>query len=131
MRRRMLEALTYPRMHVMRTIDQKHCPKGGYFATSDAICRDCEIGKPCHWLSCHDSFSELARKPMHTIHASLLYCIDFMSEGSRDHHHNLNACTCQDCTWIRDARRLAREYSNLEYVKNHTAERNTYISAGA
>lgn len=128
MRRRMLEALTYPRMHVMRAIDQMHCPNDGYFASADEICRDCTIGKPCHWLSCHDSFSELARRPMHTIHASLLYCIEFMSENSRGHHHNLMACTCQDCSWVRDARRLAREYSNQQYVRNQAGEKEVITS---
>ena len=128
MRRKLIEALTFPRMHVMRSIDEKHCKQDGFFCANNPDCDICDIAKPCHWLSCHEVFSDLAKKPVHTIHASLLYCIEFMSEFNAQQRHNALACTCENCSWVREARRLSREYSNTK-TENYNVGKDQSFSA--
>lgn len=110
MRRRLIEALTHPRLFVLEDIEQQDCPHGKLFVSSSESCRVCGLKQECHWVSCINDFSDLASKPLHTIHASLLYGIKVVEARNEQLKHNSRACICESCAWTRDARRLTREF---------------------
>ena len=111
MRRKLIEALTYPRLFVLENIPSEDCPQNGQFDASCERCRDCDMGQECHWLSCLNNFDDLVSKPIHTIHASLLYSINLIEAHTEQLEHDSEACTCESCKWTRDAQALSREFS--------------------
>jgi hypothetical protein len=107
MRRRIIEALTYPRMLLMANLEIDECPQNGYF-------------NPAH----PDEFTVLARKPVEILYESLLFSIDYVdSQGSRA-NHNVRRCACESCHWVRKARRIAWEYraTEIEPIQECLAE---------
>jgi len=111
MRRRLIEALTYPRLIVLENMSLERCPQSEGFDASCDRCRNCDLGQECHWMSCLNNFDDLAHKPIHTIHASLLYSISLIEARNEQLQHDSIACTCESCSWSRDARKLSREFS--------------------
>lgn len=111
MRRRLIEALTYPRLYVLDNMCLDECPQDGRFEASCEQCRNCGLGQECHWLSCLNQFDDLASKPIHTIHASLLYGINLIGARTEQLQHDAEVCTCESCSWTREARDLSREFS--------------------
>lgn len=123
MRRRLIEALTYPRLFVLEKMDLDDCPRDGRFDAGCEKCRKCDLGQECHWLSCLNQFDELANKPIHTIHASLLYSINLIESYNRQPEHDADSCTCESCTWMREAQQLSQEFTNSfawAFSTNHT-----------
>lgn len=112
MRRKLIEALTYPRLFVLENMDLDDCPRDGRFDAACDKCRKCDLGQECHWMSCLNQFDDLASKPIHTIHASLLYSINLIEGYRRQLEHDADACTCEPCSWTRDAYALSAEFSN-------------------
>jgi len=110
MRRRLLEALTYPRLFVLENIGDQDCPYDSLFNSSCERCRDCHLRQQCHWLSCLNDFADFASKPAHTMHASLLFCIDLIEAHNQRMQHNSAVCACESCSWTREARQLASEF---------------------
>lgn len=111
MRRRLIEALTYPRLFVLETMSLEECPQDGRFASSCDRCRSCDMGQECHWLSCLNNFDDLANKPIHTLHASLLYSINLIQASNEQMRHVLEGCACESCNWLRSAEELSLEFS--------------------
>ena len=111
MRRRLLEALTYPRLFVLDGIGRQECLHDSLFDSCSDHCHDCDLRQECHWLSCLNNFAEFANKPDHTMHASLLYSIKMVQARSDESQHDVNACDCEPCTWTRSAQQLSREFS--------------------
>lgn len=130
MRRKLIEALTYPRLFVLEKIDLDDCPEDGIFNSSCDRCRSCGLRQECHWLSCLNNFTDLASKPTHTIHASLLYSINLIEAHNEQTKHNSKACACESCTWIRDARQLTREFSRQFVWVINTEQRAEYYGSG-
>ncbi len=112
MRRRLIETLIYPRLFVLENIGLRDCPQDSLFDASCDCCRDCDLRQDCHWLRCLDNFTDLANKPVHTLHASLLYSIKLIEACTERLQHNSKACPCDSCTWLKDARQLSREFSS-------------------
>lgn len=110
MRRRIIEALTYPRMLVLANLEGKECPQNLYFNPAHAACWQCDQAEECNWLNCNDEFSVLARKPVATLYESLLFSIDYVDAQCSFANHNVRRCACDSCHWVRTARRLAWEY---------------------
>ena len=110
MRRRIIEAITYPRMVLLESLDGDECPQNRYFNATHRACQFCEQGEECRWLNGNDEFSVLAEKPMDELFASLQFCIDFVDARCSRSGHNVARCPCESCSWVRQARRLAREY---------------------
>jgi hypothetical protein len=111
MRRRLIEALTYPRLFVLETMSLGECPQDGRFDSSCDRCRSCDMGQECHWLSCLNNFDDLANKPIHTLHASLLYSINLIQASNEQMRHVFEGCTCESCNWLRSAEELSLEFS--------------------
>lgn len=117
MRRKLLEALTYPRLRVLESIDLEDCPHDGSFQSPCDRCHDCDLKQECHWLSCLNDFAAFATKPTYTIHASLVYSLKLVEANNEHLQHDLASCACESCSWIRDAHQLTREFQSmtLEY----------------
>jgi len=111
MRRRLIEALTYPRLFVLQEIGLKDCPHDSIFDPAWDRCRSCGLGQECHWLSSLNDFSELSNKPVHTLHASLLYAIKLIEEHIEELEHDARFCDCEPCNWVRNAHDLSRSFA--------------------
>jgi len=112
MRRRIIEALTYPRIMQLANLDGEKCPMHLIFNPASEGCQICEQGEECHWLNVNDEFSVLAEKPMDSLYESLLFCIDYVDAQCTYASHNVRRCACESCQWVKSARRLAIEYTN-------------------
>ena len=112
MRRQLLEALTYPRLFVLDSIELEDCPHESLFDSSCDRCHDCDLRQECHWLSCLNSFADFASKPTYTMNASLLYSINLIETRNTEAQQHTEACTCEPCTWIRNAQQLTLEFQS-------------------
>jgi hypothetical protein len=110
MRRRLIEALTYPRLFVLNNIDSNACPHDGCFNSGADDCHNCTSQQECHWLRCLDSFADFSRMPEYTIHASLLFGMSLIEQHNERIKHDTDGCSCESCTWVRGARQLAQEF---------------------
>ena len=111
MRRRLIEALTYPRLFVLQEVGLRDCPHDSVFDSSWDRCRNCGLGQECHWLSCLNDFADLSNKPMHTLHASLQYSLKLIEAHIAQLQHDAPSCDCEPCSWSRDAQQLSRTFS--------------------
>ena len=110
MRRALIEALSYPRLLILKIIDSRDCPHGSLFEATSERCRQCPIGRECHWTSCLNDFEDLGGKPTHTINASLRYGVQLVEALHSELRHDETTCTCEPCTWVRDSQRLIETY---------------------
>ncbi len=110
MRRQLIEALTYPRLLVLKIIEDRDCPHECLFEASEERCFQCGINKECHWVSCLNDFADFADKPAYTINASVRYGIRLVESLHDELQHDETLCTCETCSWIRDAQRLTEEF---------------------
>jgi hypothetical protein len=110
MRRRLIEALGYPRSLVQKIIDGRDCPHENLFEATSERCRQCGINRQCHWVACLNEFNDFEDKPTHTINASLRYGVKLVEALHSDLPHAETSCTCEPCTWMRDAQQLIEDY---------------------
>lgn len=110
MRRELIEALTYPRLLVLKIIDEQDCPHDSLFEATCERCHQCDMNKECHWVSCLNDFSDFSGRPAYTINASLRYGIKLVESLHVELHHDETLCTCEACSWVRDAQRLTEEF---------------------
>ena len=110
MRRRLIEALTYPRLLVLKIIEDRDCPHDSLFEALDERCFQCELNKECHWVRCLDDFADFDDKPDYTVNASLRYGIRLVESLHDKLQHDETLCTCEPCSWVRDAQRLTEEF---------------------
>lgn len=109
MRRRIIEALTYPRILLLANLELEDCPQNRYFNPAHPSCQLCYQGKECQWLNCNDQFSVLVEKPIEILYESLLFSIGYVDAQCSRASHNVRRCACESCHWVRRARRLAWE----------------------
>lgn len=112
MRRKFIEALTYPRMLMTSNMDLSECPMNRYFHSTAGTCNVCDQAVECRWLNRHDEFSVLLDQPMGTLVGALLFSVDFVDAHVSRNNHNSRRCACETCRWLRDARHLIWEYEN-------------------
>jgi len=122
MRQKFIEAMTYPRMLMSSHIDASDCPMNRYFNPSHGSCQICEQGKECHWLNSNDEFSALVDQPMDALVAAFEFSVDYVDAYLSRENHSLRRCACENCCWLRDARRLIKKYQN----KQKRAARNAH-----
>ena len=108
MKRRIIEALTYPRILMTSNMDVRNCPTRGYFNAPQPLCQLCAQGEECLWLNQNDEFSALMQQPVEILQRSLLFSIDYVDAHIACLKHNSRRCICETCSWVRDARHLAR-----------------------
>jgi len=110
MRRRIIEALTYPRMLMMSRMDLRDCPMNQYFSSDQHVCQTCSQGEECHWLNSNDEFSVLSEQPIEALFEAFVFSIDYVDAHISRDGHNFRHCACETCTWAKDARHLVRRY---------------------
>jgi hypothetical protein len=110
MRRQLIEALTYPRLLILKLLDDRDCVHDSVFEATSERCRQCDMNSECHWATCLNDFQELGGKPTHTLNASLRYGVRLVEHYHNELRHDETTCTCEACTWIRDAQRLIEEF---------------------
>ena len=114
MRRELIEALTYPRLLILRMIDAQNCAHDSVFQATSARCHHCSLSRECHWASYLNDFEDLRHKPVHTLNASLRYSVRLVEALHNELLHDATSCTCEACSWIRDSQRLIESFeSNL------------------
>ena len=110
MRRQLIEALTYPRLLILKMIDERDCVHDSLFEATSERCHECDINRECHWATCLNDFSELMEKPEHTLNASLRYAVRLVESFHSELRHDESSCNCEACTWVRDAQRLIEAF---------------------
>ena len=110
MRRQLIEALTYPRLLVLKIIQDKDCPHNSLFDPLDERCFKCDINRECHWVRCLNDFSDFADKPTYTVNASLRYGIRLVKSLHEELEHDTETCPCEVCSWVRDAQSLTEKF---------------------
>ena len=113
MRQNIIETLTYPRIMLLANLDNEECPQHLFYNHAHEGCQSCEQAEECHWLNVNDQISVLARKPMHALYESLMFCIDYVDAQCKYASHNARWCACESCEWVRIARRLASDYRQM------------------
>ncbi len=115
MRRQLIEALAYPRLLVEKIIDARDCPHDNLFEATSERCHECDMNQECHWVRCLNDFANFDEKPAYTINASLRYGIRLVESLHDELRHDETTCTCEACSWVREAHRLTEEFeSRLE-----------------
>lgn len=112
MRRQLIEALTYPRLLLLRIIEEQDCPHDSLFEATSDRCHQCDLNRECHWATCLNDFADLKDKPMHTLNASLRYGVKLVESLNSELRHDESMCTCEACSWVRDAQRLIEEFES-------------------
>jgi hypothetical protein len=112
MRRELIEALTYPRLLILKIIDAQDCEHDSLFEATSARCHQCALGRECHWVSCLNDFKDLRNKPAHTLNASLRYSVRLVESLHSELRHDATTCTCEACSWIRDSQRLIETFES-------------------
>ena len=110
MQRQLIEALTHPRLLVLKIIEDRDCPQDSLFDALSERCFQCDINKECHWVSCLNDFADFADKPDYTINASLRYGIRLVDSLQDEALHDKTLCTCESCSWVRDAQQLTEDF---------------------
>ncbi len=110
-RRQIIEALAYPCMLVLSTLDEG-CPQHRYFNPCHPACRACKESEECRWLNSNSEISVLTEKPMEQLYQSLVFGIEYVDAKCTRSGHNVRRCPCESCSWVRQSRRLAREYGD-------------------
>lgn len=112
MRRSIIEALTYPRILMTSQMDVGDCPMHRYFNPAHQSCQVCIQYEECIWLNSNDEFSVLLDKPMDVLFEAFVFSIEHVDAHVSSNKHNFRRCVCESCSWLRDARRLAWEYTS-------------------
>lgn len=109
MRRQLIEALTYPRLLVMRLIEEQNCSHKSLFDATGERCNHCDLDETCGWAKCLNDFGKFEDKPVEILNASLREGIKLVESLHCELHHDETTCTCETCSWIRNAEHLTEE----------------------
>jgi len=109
MRRQLIEALTYPRLLVLRLIEEGNFPHESLFAATGERCNHCDPNEQCGWVNCMRDFRNLNKKTTETLSVSLREGIKLVEALHSELRHDETTCTCETCNWIRNAEHLTEE----------------------
>ena len=123
MKRKIIEAMTYPRMLMMSRWDSDDCRLNHFYSPSHPDCWTCEQGTECQWLNSNDEFTVLANQPRDVLLKALRFSIDYVDTNVSSKDHNARRCVCESCRWLRNSRRMAREYEDRSARNRNTGDR--------
>jgi len=109
MRRQLIEALTYPRLLVLRLIEEGNCPHKSLFEATGERCNHCDTTEECTWVNCMRDFRNTDKKTTETLSVSLREGIKLVEALHSELRHDETTCTCETCNWIRNAEHLTEE----------------------
>ena len=113
MRRKILDALAYPRQVAKANVRLSTCPHSGSFKVMDRTCQQCSKNYECDWLNSTDEFNDLAGRPMEFLYRALTFGNDYVAARNALAGHERQGCECDSCDWISKARGVIREYSKI------------------
>jgi hypothetical protein len=109
MREKLIEALIYPRLLVMRLIEDGNFPHENLFAATGERCNHCDLTGDCGWETCLQDFRLFDEKTTEILSATLREGIKLVESLHSELHHDETTCTCETCNWVRNAEHLTEE----------------------
>ena len=101
--------LDYPRWVIEREVDFTHCRYDGSYESSDDGCTNCHFGTACRWLNMQQP-APTASDPLPELLNALDAAVDYLRSTGRENAAHERKCTCEACTWLRDAKRFLRQH---------------------
>ena len=109
MRRQLIEALSYPHLLVQQLIEEGNFAHASFYEVVGERCGACDGGSNCGWGQCFGDFSHRDDKTTAELSASLREGIKLIEAMHRHLRHDETVCTCETCSWIRNAEHLMEE----------------------
>jgi len=109
MRRQLIEALTYPGLMVRQLIEESNYPHRSLYEAIGERCNKCSAGSDCSWATCLRDFSNYDEKSTEDLGEILREGIKFVESLHNELRHDETTCTCETCSWIRNAEHLTEE----------------------
>ena len=108
-RKKLLNALDYPRFLVRDHLDLDECRHQGNYDRYDPKCGACSQQPECKWLVSHDEFSALEQKSTADLLESVKFAWLYVDAHVTFWGHNRHACACDACRWLRATNRLIEQ----------------------
>ena len=108
MRHQLIEALTYPKLLVRQLIEEGNFQHKNLFEAIGERCNHCE-SDDCGWEHCLQDFRELDQMSTEEMSVSLREGIRLVESLHSKLRHDETTCTCETCSWIRNAEHLTEE----------------------
>ncbi len=105
-RKKLIDALSFPRQLVHDGLELDKCPHNGFYSESDPRCGRCEQQIECEWLLRNDEFVALQQKPLADLVDALEFALMHVNAYAGTAGHEVRACHCEVCGWLRKAQRL-------------------------
>ena len=109
MRHQLIEALLYPRKMLEELIEDGNYKHKNLFEATGERCHHCDGSGNCSWEHCVEDFQKLNEASEAALSASLREGIRFVESLHKHLRHNETTCTCETCSWIRNAEHLTEE----------------------
>ncbi len=98
-----IEILSYPRALMHQYIELEDCAHAGHYAAKEKECQRCDYEFECQWLFGNDECVALEQKSSEAVACSFESAIAYVEGMSILNGHDTHRCTCDNCTWTRDA----------------------------
>lgn len=109
MQQQLIEALLYPRKIIEELIREGNYAKKNLFEATGERCNHCDGSGNCGWEHCVEDFQQLGLKTDEALSVSLREGIRFIESLHSHLRHDETTCTCETCSWIRNAEQLMEE----------------------
>jgi len=112
MRRQLIEALTYPGLLVRQLIEGDNYPHKNLYEATGERCNHCDGSGNCNWDHCLEDFVHRDDKTTKELGDSLREGIKLVEALHGKLRHDETTCTCETCSWIRNAEHLTEEFEH-------------------
>ncbi len=109
MRRELIEALLYPNLLVRQLIEGGQYPHKSLLEATGERCHSCDPSRECSWDTCLHDFRHFDEKTDEQLGHELREGIKLVERLHNHLRHDETTCTCETCTWIRNAEHLTEE----------------------
>jgi len=109
MRRQLMEALSYPAILVRQLVDGGGYPHASLFEATGERCHKCDADGACSWDNCLQDFRHFEDRSTEFLTETLREGIKLVEALQSELHHDETTCTCESCSWIRNAEHLVEE----------------------
>ena len=112
MRRQLIEALTYPGILLKQLIEEGNYADKSFYDATGERCHVCDGGAGCGWDLCLSDFTHRDDKSDEELAESLREGIKLVEALHNHLRHDETTCTCETCSWIRNAEHLTEEFEH-------------------
>ena len=109
MRRQLIEALAYPAIMVRQLTEAGNSPHKSLYQATGQHCHRCDPNAECTWTTCLRDFRHLEEKSTKFLSETLREGIKLVEAMHNELRHDETTCTCETCSWIREAEHLTEE----------------------